>query len=637
MFSSFRLNTISAVAEVLAPTYNVAAAAGATSVNEGSSLTFNVTGTNITNGTYYYTVNSNAGDFGTSSGSFTITSNSGSFSVTPTADATTEGAETFTVSVRTDSTSGTVVATSVTITINDTSTTPAPTYAVAAAGGATSVNEGATLTFNVTTTNVANSTTLYWTMNNSTDFAVQGGSFTITSNSGSFSVTPTADVTTEGAETFVVYVRTVDVNGTIVATSATITINDTSTAPSSDAPTIPPLTWSGGGWITSTFNNTTAYRTSAFVGRRADGWHYLYGRADTSSQRLTHNNNVNLSQALGFTPTLVNSASMFSTTTARGGNTFVIASTATATRVSLGAVSAWTGTPTQTSAPVGAIGTSIARTSGTNSNTAIAISARNGDNNTRAIAFFTSGTTLMHGKYVATPGANTFTNASTSALSTGATVGTGNFMGAAGFTTNDGTGRWMVGGADGTNYKVSGGTTTDFSVATAGTTVWNQASALTATTLNGGGLAMAWDDYANSKFVGVAMVLDGTTIKARAIKWSDGTMGTANNSVATAAYQARICKVNSVSSGFGMVMITYLKAANGNTIYGRLVSVDSSTLALTVGAEFSLGVNGDSLAMSTTTGYGVDAVKDGTSWGFTAIWAAGSGGDGGAYLSTATG
>jgi hypothetical protein len=130
-----------------APTYSVAAAGAATSVNEGSSLTFNVSGSNITNGTYYWTVDSNAGDFGTSSGSFTITSNSGSFSVTPTADSTTEGAETFTVSVRTGSTSGTVVATSSSITINDTSTTPfvPVTYTVNSSGtGSYTAPNGAT-------------------------------------------------------------------------------------------------------------------------------------------------------------------------------------------------------------------------------------------------------------------------------------------------------------------------------------------------------------------------------------------------------------------------------------------------------------------------------------------------------------
>ena len=103
-------------------TYSVTPAAN--NINEGSALTLNVTGDGIANGTYYWTVNTNAGDFGTSSGSFTITSNVGSFTVTPTADMTTEGAETFTVSIRSGSTSGTVLATSTSITINDASTTP---------------------------------------------------------------------------------------------------------------------------------------------------------------------------------------------------------------------------------------------------------------------------------------------------------------------------------------------------------------------------------------------------------------------------------------------------------------------------------------------------------------------------------
>jgi hypothetical protein len=112
------------------PTYTITPASS--SVNEGSSLTFNVTGQNITNGTYYWSVNNSttaAADFSGSvtSGSFTITSNAGSFTVTAVADSTTEGAQTFTVSLRTGSVSGVIVATSSTVTINDTSTTPIST------------------------------------------------------------------------------------------------------------------------------------------------------------------------------------------------------------------------------------------------------------------------------------------------------------------------------------------------------------------------------------------------------------------------------------------------------------------------------------------------------------------------------
>ena len=100
----------------------------------------------------------------------------------------------------------------------------APSYSISSAA---SINEGSALTVNVTTANVADATTLYWTVSNAGDFATSSGSFTITSNSGSFTVTPSADATTEGSETFEVSIRTGSTSGTVVATSSAITINDT--------------------------------------------------------------------------------------------------------------------------------------------------------------------------------------------------------------------------------------------------------------------------------------------------------------------------------------------------------------------------------------------------------------------------
>ena len=92
------------------------------SADEGSGFTFEIGGTNIVNGTYYWTIETSSGEFTTTSGSFTINNNYGVITVTPTADATTEvGAETFTVAIRSVSTSGTILATSSAITINDTS------------------------------------------------------------------------------------------------------------------------------------------------------------------------------------------------------------------------------------------------------------------------------------------------------------------------------------------------------------------------------------------------------------------------------------------------------------------------------------------------------------------------------------
>ena len=95
---------------------------------------------------------------------------------------------------------------------------------------ANSVNEGASLEFTVGGTGIVNGN-YYWTVTNSGDFGTASGSFSITSNTGSFSVTPSADVTTEGAETFTVSVRSVSITGTVLATSESITITDTSLAP----------------------------------------------------------------------------------------------------------------------------------------------------------------------------------------------------------------------------------------------------------------------------------------------------------------------------------------------------------------------------------------------------------------------
>ena len=226
----------------LNPTYAVSP--NNTSPNEGDTVVFTVTTTDVPDGTTLYWTNSGTStgaDFsgGANSGSFTITSNSGSISRTIVNDGTTEGSETIIVNIRTVSTSGTIVATSSTVTIADTSLTP--TYAVSPDN--TSKNEGTTLTYTITTTNVANGTTLYWTKTgtssnadfSSGDLASTNGSFTITSNTGSVAGVISNDVTTEGSETLIFEVRTGSTSGTIVATSSTVTIVDTSLSPSTPA------------------------------------------------------------------------------------------------------------------------------------------------------------------------------------------------------------------------------------------------------------------------------------------------------------------------------------------------------------------------------------------------------------------
>ena len=227
-FNSATQLTMGTIADAVAPgavaTYSLSSSAA--NVNEGSSVTITLTTTNITDGTTigYLISGIESGDISESlTGNFTVTGNTATITFNVVADATTEGAQTMLLSL-------VGISSSVSVTVNDTSTTPlVPAYAVAPA--ANNVDEGSALTFNVTTTNVADATTLYWTATNAADFSTSSGSFTITSNAGSVVVTPTADTTTEGAETFTLQIRTVSISGTVVATSSTVTINDTSTTP----------------------------------------------------------------------------------------------------------------------------------------------------------------------------------------------------------------------------------------------------------------------------------------------------------------------------------------------------------------------------------------------------------------------
>ena len=221
-----------------APTYT--ATPNVTSINEGSSVTITLTTADTGDATYYYTVNTvsgslDAADFTTPlTGSFTTVNNTATITLTTSEDFTTEGVETFTVQIRTDSITGNIVATTPTITINDTSLTA--TYAVAP--DVTSVNEGDTVTFTVTTANVPDGTLLYY----STTGAVEAADFTDNSLVGSLTInSDTATITrtlendltldaTEGSEDFAIEIRTTSITGTVRATSSTVTVADTSSA-----------------------------------------------------------------------------------------------------------------------------------------------------------------------------------------------------------------------------------------------------------------------------------------------------------------------------------------------------------------------------------------------------------------------
>ena len=206
-----------------------------TSINEGGSVTYTVTTTNVTNGTtLYYSLSGTATteDFvgGTMAGSFTINNNTGSFNVNVVGDIVTDDGETFTAKVRTDSTSGTIVATAAEVTINDVGQTEAISQS------ATTINEGDLITFTVSTTGYGSGTTFWWDIESTS--GITAADFNDNQLSGYFSINSsgqavvskqlTQDLSTEGIEKFKLNVRSGANTGPIILTSSEIIVNDTS-------------------------------------------------------------------------------------------------------------------------------------------------------------------------------------------------------------------------------------------------------------------------------------------------------------------------------------------------------------------------------------------------------------------------
>jgi len=124
-------------------------------------------------------------------------------------------------------------------------TAPAPTYAISHNAGS-SADEGDSVTFTLTTTNVANGTTLYFTTSyvqgsgGTTDYndfdGANAGPVTVNNNTASFTVTLAEDSSTESGnneyEGFIGNFGTSYAYADILVSSGTIEINDTSTASS---------------------------------------------------------------------------------------------------------------------------------------------------------------------------------------------------------------------------------------------------------------------------------------------------------------------------------------------------------------------------------------------------------------------
>lgn len=209
-----------------APSYTLSQSS--TLVNEGDTVTFTVSTTAIQDGTViYYTTNGSveAADFtdNTLTGSLTVNNDSATLTKTLSSDFTVgEGSETFSIDIRTDSVTGTVVASSNNITVTDSSFA---TFTNSLS--TTSINEGDTVTVTVNTTGIPDGSTLFYTTSITTDISPTSGSFIINSDTGSFDITASEDLLVENDETFTVSIRTTSITGSVVSTTDTVTISNT--------------------------------------------------------------------------------------------------------------------------------------------------------------------------------------------------------------------------------------------------------------------------------------------------------------------------------------------------------------------------------------------------------------------------
>ena len=222
------------------PSYNITPSVS--TVAEGDSVTFTINTTNVGDGTQLYwreEGSASSSDWiGSASGNFLVNNNVGIVTITTAIDWRNESNEEIILSIRTGSTSGTITTTSSAVTITDT----APSN-VTVTASSTTVNEGGSVTFTINGTNIPDHSSRYrayviGSAGTPDDFTNTGSSFKsfgITNNTGSVTLDLKDDFITEGIESFYVEFRYNSATSNLLATSPTITVNDTSREPGSAA------------------------------------------------------------------------------------------------------------------------------------------------------------------------------------------------------------------------------------------------------------------------------------------------------------------------------------------------------------------------------------------------------------------
>ncbi len=205
-----------------------------TTIDEGGQVTFTVNTTGFDDGTIlsyepvFTTGQANSSDVTNQTGNITINSGTASFNITASQDLYEESTETFKYQVfkdLDDNNDPVTLATS-----SDVSITNTTTYNFSVSSS--SITEGNSVTFTVNTTGIPDGTTIYWAETGLSSYDLQDddGSFTISSNTGSFTVQTLQDLNTESDETLTVELRTGSSPTSVISTVNTIpsvTVTDT--------------------------------------------------------------------------------------------------------------------------------------------------------------------------------------------------------------------------------------------------------------------------------------------------------------------------------------------------------------------------------------------------------------------------
>jgi hypothetical protein len=426
-----------------------------------------------------------------------------------------------------------------------------------------------------------------------------------------------------------------------ITSSSSVDVNLTS-----DAPAIPTLNFTTNEVTTAQTFVTGAgglYYTMAIVGKRSDGYHRIWVRnAGSGTIRLAHNDTQSTSsvQILASTSSQntvsTQVVSDFSTSTTDG--TAFAVSTGIGVRAHLISVQNWSSTTTQTSFAQQVSGGRGTEFNLNLSGPSIALCPQYNSSTQQAIVVYynNSNYNILQSKHRWTT--NTFDYTSSATSSTGATSGSANhqkIIRVSGFTSNDTTARYAFSYFDSfTTMKIRICTTStaDDSAATAVSTgdVFTIPLVDGSVVINNGGLATVWDDYANSKFVSVAMAADQGNIFLRAVRvddWSTltSTLGAQKTVTGYAddvdTSTARLIPIKTANGIVGQALLTYQRTNTDDAIYGRLISVNSSTLQVDIGAETYLGSSNASTSVAIQIGdYVIDMAKDGNEYAFSLSW-----------------